>query len=116
MGTSQRPRKTDEPFRSGFSHGVMLFPSCAARSLRAGDVGAAVGDVHDAIGHAVAVPLGSSAVPRTGASRLETRACSNDPACVPLKNETAESARLPVLKSSTDLLSGPIDVLCWGTS
>lgn len=33
----------------------MLFRSCAARGLRAGDVGAAVGDVHDAIDHAVAV-------------------------------------------------------------
>src|SRR5258708_2029423 len=54
----QSQRKTHKPFRSANFSGVMLFRSCAARCLCAGDVGAAVGDVHDAIGHAVGCSLG----------------------------------------------------------
>jgi hypothetical protein len=42
--------KTDEPFRSANFSDVTLFRSCAARCLRAVDVGAAVRDVDDAIG------------------------------------------------------------------
>jgi hypothetical protein len=66
MGISQSQRKTDEPFRSANFSDVMLFRRCAARRLRVGDVGAAVGDVHDAIGHAVGRSVGNSAGPRTG--------------------------------------------------
>jgi hypothetical protein len=46
-------RKTDEPFRSANFSVVTLFRSCAARCLRAGDVGAEVGGIHDAISHEV---------------------------------------------------------------
>jgi hypothetical protein len=68
MGTSQNHRKTDEPFRSVNFSDVMLFRSCAARCWCAGDVGAAVGDVHGAIGSGCS--LGNSTGPGTGASRL----------------------------------------------
>jgi len=72
----------------------MLFRSCAASCLRAGDVGAAVGDVHDAIETQWLFP-----------SEQQPAAKGRSPsrgACVPSENETPESARLPVLADSVE--------------
>jgi len=70
MAPPERQRKTEVAFRSAKFSGVMLFRSCAARGLRAGDVSSAVGDVRNAIGHAVACSPGKSPGTRTGASRF----------------------------------------------
>jgi predicted secreted protein len=60
-------------FRSANFSGAILFRSCTASGLRAGDVGAAVGDVHDAIAHAVDVPYRGSRLARQGRCRIAVR-------------------------------------------
>ncbi|CCE05525.1 hypothetical protein BRAS3843_1390017 [Bradyrhizobium sp. STM 3843] len=74
VGSPQRQRKTDEPFRSANCSGAMLFRRCAASCLRMNDIGAAISDVMRVTGLAVDVS-------RWAKNCLERR--TYEGACVP---------------------------------